>query len=334
MDLLPSSEQLDMVSTVEAWLAGELSRPHLHERLRTGAALGGNTWVRAADLGLFSLGLPEDAGGAACPVAEEALVARALGRHLAPVSFLGSVLGARLAHAAGDPALRDDLAEGRSRVAVALPVLPGTGTVDVVDLPGADRVLAVADGVLTLTRVDPAGAEDRESLDPSSSIHRLPAAQLTDPVVAPHGTQLVLLGRLLAAAMLVGLAEAARDAAVGYAKTREQFGRPIGVHQAIKHPCADMAVRCEAASSLLLLAALALRDGRPDAVFQVSAAKRTAVLAALENARADVQIHGGMGFTWENDAHLFLTRAHLLDQLFGDRYALRADLLAHAPAMP
>jgi alkylation response protein AidB-like acyl-CoA dehydrogenase len=95
-----------------------------------------------------------------------------------------------------------------------------------------------------------------------------------------------------------------------------------------------MAVRCEAASSLLLLAALAVRDGRPDAVFQVAAAKRTAVLAAIGNARADVQVHGGMGFTWDNDAHLFLTRAHLLDQLFGDRHAVRTDLLQHAPAMP
>lgn len=334
MDLQPSVDQLDLIAAVEAWLARELSRPHLHERLRTGAVLDAGTWLRAADLGLFSLGLPEDAGGAGCAVVEEALVARALGRHLAPVSFLGSVLGARLAHAAGQTVLRDALAEGRSRVAVALPIPPGAGTVDVVDLAGADRVLAAADGVLTLRRVDPDGAEDRESLDPSSTLHRLPVARLTDPVAAPGGEPLVLLGRLLAAAMLVGQAEAARDAAVGYAKTREQFGRPIGVHQAIKHPCADMAVRCEAASSLLLLAALALRDGRPDAVFQVSAAKRTAALAALENARADVQIHGGMGFTWENDAHLFLTRAHLLDQLFGNRQALRADLLAHAPAMP
>jgi len=334
VDLEPSVDQLDVVGTVEAWLAKELSRPQLHERLRTGATPDAGAWSRAAGLGLFSLGLPEDAGGADCPVVEEALVARALGRHLAPVSFLGSVLGGRLAHDAGEPELRDALAEGRERVAVALPALTGAGTVDVVDLPGAERVLSVADGFLTLTRVDPSGAEDRHSIDPSSTLHRLPAGQLTDAVASPRGDALVLLGRLLTAAMLVGQAEAARDAAVDHARTREQFGRPIGVHQAIKHPCADMAVRCEAASSLLFLAALALRDGRPDAVFQVSAAKRTAARAAVENARADVQIHGGMGFTWENDAHLFLTRAHVLDQLFGNRHAVRADMLLYAPAMP
>ena len=86
--------------------------------------------------------------------------------------------------------------------------------------------------------------------------------------------------------------------------------------------------------SSLFLAALGQRDGRADAVFQVSAAKRAASLAAVENARADVQIHGGMGFTWENDTHQFLTRAHVLDQLFGNRHAVRADMLGHAPAMP
>lgn len=333
MDLQPTVDQVDMVSTVEAWLTRELSRPQLHERLRTDTAVDDGAWRRAADLGLFSLGLPEDAGGAGGPVVEEALVARALGRHLAPVSFLGSVLGARLAHAAGEPELRDALAEGRSRVAVALPSVDPTA-VDVVDLPGADRVVSVSGGALVLARVDSAGAEDLESLDPSSTLHRLPVTRLTDPVVASDDGGLALLARLLAAAMLVGQAEAARDAAVGHAKTREQFGRPIGVHQAVKHPCADMAVRCEAASSLLLLAALALRDGRPDAVFQVSAAKRTAALAATENARANVQIHGGMGFTWENDAHLFLTRSHLLSRVFGTPYELRSTMLRAAPAMP
>ena len=334
MDLEPTAHQRDVIETVEAWLSSELSRPQVHDRLRNGRPVGPDAWLRAADLGLFSLGLPDDAGGADAPVVEEALVARALGRHLAPVSFLGSVLGARLADAAGDPVLRDAIAEGRARVAVALPVLPEARTVDVIDLPGADRVVTDANGVLTSFRVDLAAAEELESLDPSSALHRLPRAALTDPVPAPAGGELALLARLLAAAMLAGVAEAARDAAVEHARTRVQFGRPIGVHQAVKHACADMAVRCEAASSLVFLAALALRDGRPDATFQVAAAKRTAALAAIENARADVQVHGGMGFTWQNDAHLFLTRAHALDQLFGNRHALRADMLGHAPAMP
>jgi len=333
VDLQPTVDQLDMVDSIESWLAKELTRSQLHERLRSGAPADPTSWPRAAALGLFSLGLAEDAGGAGCPVVEEALVVRSLGRHLAPVSFLGSVLGARVADAAGVAEVRDAVAEGRSRVALGLPGLPGTPTVDVVDLPGAEFVLSVTDGEALLRRVDPTGADDLDCLDPSTTLHRLPAGQLTDALPC-GGDQLPLLARLLSAAMLTGVAQSARDAAVEHAKSRVQFGRPIGVHQAVKHPVADMAVRCEAASSLLSLAALALRDGRPDAAFQVAAAKRVAVDAALENARQNVQVHGGMGVTWENDAHLFLTRARLLDHVFGTRHELRTAMLRHAPAMP
>jgi len=77
-----------------------------------------------------------------------------------------------------------------------------------------------------------------------------------------------------------------------------------------------------------------VRDKRDDAAFGVAAAKRIATKAAYENARASVQIHGGMGFTWEHDAHLLLTRAHLLDQLFGDVRRQQAALLATAPSIP
>ena len=333
MDLLPSVDQRDMIASVEDFLSSTLSLPQLHERLRTGAEINSAARTQAAGLGLFSLGLPEEAGGAGCPVVEEALVARALGRHLAPVSFLGSVLGARVAHAAGDEALRDAVAEGSVRVAIALPARPGDDVLDVVDLPGAEWLLRTADGALTLSRLDPSvRGEDRESLDPSATLSRLAAAQVGPETAS--SPELVQLARLLTAAMLVGAAEAVRDAAVGYASSREQFGRPIAVFQAIKHPIADMAVRCEAASSLLLFAALALRDGRPDAHFQVAAAARIAGTTALDNARANVQVHGGMGFTWENDAHLYLTRAHLLTQLFGTPFELRSTMLGSAPAMP
>jgi len=336
VDLQPSVDQRDVTASVAQYLAKELSRADLHERLRTGAAVPATSWPRAAGLGLFSLGLPEEAGGAGCAVVEEALVARELGRQLAPVGFLGSVLGARVAHAAGDDAVRDALAEGRARVAVALPARPGADGLDVLDLPGADWVLLTDDGAVAMSAVSASGAEQVESLDPSTTLSRLPLTSLGARLAPgpPHQRELALLGRLLVAGMLVGIAEAARDASVEYARTREQFGRPIGVFQAVKHPIADMATRCEAATSLLSFAALALRDGRPDADFQVASAKRVAGRAAVDTARVDVQVHGGMGFTWENDAHLFLTRAHLLGELFGDRHALRSAMLASAPSIP
>lgn len=146
--------------------------------------------------------------------------------------------------------------------------------------------------------------------------------------------EVTALSALLAAAMLVGSAEACRDLAVAHAKTRVQFGRPIGVNQAVKHRCADMALGCEAAASMVSFAALALRDQRPDTGFHVAAAKRVAGRTALWNAHTALQIHGGMGFTWEHDVHLHLTRARLLDRLVADPYRQRRDLLATAPQIP
>jgi alkylation response protein AidB-like acyl-CoA dehydrogenase len=144
--------------------------------------------------------------------------------------------------------------------------------------------------------------------------------------------QLSLLGAVLVTAMLVGIAEATLDASVAYAKERVQFGKPIGVHQAVKHRCADMATGCEAAASLLFFAAIALRDGRDDVAFQVRAAKVIATEAARENTRSNVQIHGGMGYTWEHDAHLYVSRFQVLDQLFGDLRSQQERLLDLEPS--
>jgi alkylation response protein AidB-like acyl-CoA dehydrogenase len=307
VDLLPSADQLDMVETVGEFLAGNPA--------------GERLWAGAAELGVFSLGLPEEAGGAGCPVVEEALVFRSLGRHLAPTGLLASLLAARIAHAMGDKELRDELASGARRAALALP------GVDVIDLPGASHLVTWEAALVPVEGL--AAGEPLDSLDPSSTLTRIGALPAAEPVA-----EVASLGALLTAAMLVGISEAARDSGVEYAKQRVQFGRPIGTNQAIKHPCADMAVDSEAAASLLFFAALALREGREDAEFQVAAAKRIATTAALANARTTMQIHGGMGFTWEQGAHLLLTRAHLLDQAFGDVRRQQRTLLRTAPSVP
>jgi alkylation response protein AidB-like acyl-CoA dehydrogenase len=129
----------------------------------------------------------------------------------------------------------------------------------------------------------------------------------------------------------VGLAEAVRDDAVSYATERMQFGKPIGVFQAIKHPCADMAVRCEAALSQTLMASLHTRDGLADATLQAASAKVVASSAALRGSMANVQIHGGYGFTTEYDAQRFVKRSHVFDVLAGSGRSRLGDVLA-APA--
>jgi alkylation response protein AidB-like acyl-CoA dehydrogenase len=135
-------------------------------------------------------------------------------------------------------------------------------------------------------------------------------------------------GATLAAALLLGLAEAVTDLAVAYAKDRRQFDRPIGSFQAVKHILADMLVRAEVARAAVYAAGVHLDD--PD-VGDVQRAVATAKLmagdAALANGKACIQVHGGMGFTWDVDAHLYLKRARVLDTVFGSTQS-QAEVMA------
>ena len=343
MDLVPSDDQEAIVETVGQYLAKARSLPQLRERLRGERTIERSAWTGAGNIGVFSLGLPESSGGSGLPSTEEALVFRELGRHLAPVGFLASVLAGRLADRAGADELRDAVADGSAPVGLGLVRSSGglgegtvTGRVEVFDLPAVDHVVLVErDGRLALVAASELGrGAEVPCVDPSTTLTRLEVQGVTPTIVPDQvdAEDIVLLGALLATAMLVGVAEATRDMSVSYAKERVQFGRPIGVNQAIKHRCADMGVRCEAASSLLFFAAVALRDRRDDAAFQVAAAKRIASDAARANSRANVQIHGGMGYTWEHDAHLYVSRTHVLDHLFGDGVTQRDAVLNQAPA--
>ena len=157
---------------------------------------------------------------------------------------------------------------------------------------------------------------------PCACSRRLPAAEHS---VAT--SRIWQLGQLGTAAMLVGLAEAALDLIVEYAKIRETFGRKIGCWQAVRHPCADMAVRVEAARSQLWYAAAAMKEARGDAAAHLDAAKHLANQAAVANADACIQLHGGIGVTDEHDAHLLLKHALLLSRLFGCKRGLLARLL-------
>jgi alkylation response protein AidB-like acyl-CoA dehydrogenase len=135
------------------------------------------------------------------------------------------------------------------------------------------------------------------------------------------------LGQLGTAAMLVGIAEASLDQIVDYAKVRETFGKKIGSWQAVRHPCADMAVRLEAARAQLWFAATAMKEGRGDAGVHLDAAKYLANQAALANADTNIQLHGGIGVTDEHHAHLYLKHALVLARLFGGRREVLGRLL-------
>jgi alkylation response protein AidB-like acyl-CoA dehydrogenase len=124
------------------------------------------------------------------------------------------------------------------------------------------------------------------------------------------------------------LAAAAAASATEHAKTRVQFGKPIGVHQAIKHACVNMEIAAEAAQAQTFFAAIALAGGRADALLQVLSAVTVAGSAAVDNAAAGIHVFGGMGYTFENDMHLYLKRAHVFRHLFGEPTDVLAELLA------
>jgi len=333
MDLTLGPEETAVRDAIRGVLAERLPLARVRAVAQAEPGIDEALWREAGGLGWFGLGLPEAAGGAGYGAAEEMLLFVELGRGLTPGPWLGTVLAA---HAlAGTPGLA--------------PVLAGALRVALIDDPGdalgGARLAGVARGVadagaaggfLVLgsgaARYLPAAThglavEGRPSIDPTRRLGDVRFSGITAPPLAGDAATLRTLATLLAAAEAVGVAERTLEDSVEYAKVRQQFGRPIGSFQAVKHRSADMAVRVEVARSLTTFAAVALAEGEEAAPRHVAAAKVLATDAALANAADNVQNHGGMGFTWEADAHLYLKRAWLLEHALGTR-AAHLDRLA------
>jgi len=266
-------------------------------------------WRELADAGVFALRVPEADGGVGLGMTEAVLVFEELGRALVPGPLVGSHVAAGLVDGAADGSRVVGMLDGRDAPVV------------VEHLGGLDVVLMIDDeGVHAL---DPGAIEAEEMsrpLDPLTPVHRvtppLPAGQL---VGGPDAVARIEVdGAALVAALQLGIAEAVTDLSVAYAKERQQFDRPIGSFQAVKHLCADMLVRTEVARAAVYAAGVTLDDpevGDPQRA--VHAAKVTAGEAAVRNGKSAIQVHGGMGFTWEVDAHLYLKRAWWLDTVLG-----------------
>lgn len=301
LDLTPSDDLRQIRDAAQSML----DQHYPVARLRDGD--GVDPMAPLAEFGAFVLALPEDAGGAGFSLVEEAALHVDLGRHLLSPTALATAVAMRMTH--------DASAE----------VCAGAGPLLIA--PGDATHALIRDDGLALVAL--AGTAPRP--EPGLG-HGRPVARLdTPPAPLARATpQVALLHDLLCAAQLLGVATGARDLAVAYARTREQFGRPIGSFQAIKHHCANMTIAAEMLSAQLDMAAIALRDGRDDAAFQVAALARLAPRIALDNARTGIQIHGGIGFSAEADAQLYLKQAHVLRQLL-----IAPDLLAEpAPMAP
>jgi hypothetical protein len=267
-------------------------------------------------------------------ILEDILVLRECGRFLVSPAALTTVLAARLAWIGDRKDLLGDLIGGKRRVAALSPLRDAvvgptcSGQFHLIDAEPGDLALTWSDRGAALFDF-PAGyrREEARSLDPTVKLSRIRVDELRPVVwVAADSDPLWQRALVYLGAMLTGVIEECRDLAVGYAKTREQFGHAIGTFQAVKHPCADMALWAEAAWSQTVWAALRLLSNGGDAAFQATNAAMIAAEAALGSARKALQIHGGMGFTAEVSVHLYLKRAHVLAQLAGELHFLEQRL--------
>ena len=335
MNLLPDEEQTQLLDAAVAFLRQEAPVEGGQTAERARGRMGRGFWTEIAELGWIGLGLDEAHGGVGYSLAEEVLFFREFGRHLVSPTILGAVLGARLAAIAGKADLAGAILAGKAVVAVSVGVSGAKvgptvdGRYQVFDAEDADYALFCDAGGAALIPVAAlVDARKGECLDERLTLSTVSLAAVAAVAFVPASQEdLFQRGAVLSAAMLAGMAEASRDISVEYAKTRQQFGQAIGGFQAIKHYCADMAVRCEAATSQVFHAALSVRDGTPQAPLDAAAAKAFSGAVAVENARISVQVHGGMGFTEQMTPHLYVKRTQVLDQLFGDRRAHLAAVL-------
>jgi alkylation response protein AidB-like acyl-CoA dehydrogenase len=317
MYLAPDGDEVEIANAAGTFLAEAMPIDRLHGpgSADMPPALRG----LLGEMGWFALAVPEALGGSGLSPVEHALFFREAGRQCAPVDLLAQALAA---NATTDDALRRALIAGEA--GVCLVVADGAGA-RLFGAADAGWGLQVTEQAASLHDLASFNAESRPSLDPANSMRY--AAVLPAAHEAAEGTRIWRLGQLGSAAMLVGLAETALDLIVEYAKLRETFGKKIGSWQAVRHPCADMAVRLEAARAQLWYAAAAMKELREDAALHLDAAKHLANQAAIANADSCIQLHGGIGVTDEHHAHLLLKHALLLSRLFGAKRGLLSHLL-------
>jgi alkylation response protein AidB-like acyl-CoA dehydrogenase len=278
-------------------------------------------WRELAELGVFGIALPEDDGGMGLGMAEAVLLYEELGHALVPGPLTASFLAAGLLPGVADGTRLVTSIDLRDPV----PVAEHLGAAD-------DLIVVDDDGLRVFPVEDVAAVSADVPLDPLTPVARVtvPQPDAGERIgTAQDAARWRLRGALLTAAQQVGVAQGALDLAVRYAGQRVQFDRPIGSFQAVKHLLSEALVRVDLARAAVLVAALRLDD--PDADWgeppegAVSAAKVLADDAGAQCGRVGIQVHGGMGFTWEVLAHLFLKRAWALETAYGsaDEHARR-----------
>ncbi|MEV6599998.1 acyl-CoA dehydrogenase family protein [Actinoplanes sp. NPDC051346] len=326
MNLVPSAEQ-DRFAAVLHDLLSAADVPAVVERgARGDAAPGRALWSRLADAGVAGLAVPERWGGTGGEPADLVIAAEVLGHHAVPGPVAETLAAVpALLVALGDDRLGDkwlpELAAGRVVATLAAPPwLPYAA-----DAHAADLVLLAAGDTVRLARTGPAHG----SMDYTRRLFEVsPGGTLAaGPDTATAVARALDLGVLAASAQLLGAGCALLEAAVAHARTRVQFGRPIGRFQAVQHRLADVAVGLEFARPLLYAAAVAV-ESADAAARDVSAAKVACGNAAHQAARAALQVHGAIGYTREHGLGRWLTKVRVLTLAWGTPSQHRARVMA------
>ncbi len=334
-----SSEQIAFCDTARGFLA---NRVRLREAIELPGAHDPELFKEIAGMGWLGVDVPEEHGGQGLSFVEVALLAEETGRALLPGPFLSTLIAVEGAPTLGG--LQAELVSGALAAAVQIPsgeprlrfvrnrlrgeepVVPCAATADVLfviartpDRPAPFFVRSSEAAIEPVASADLTRPSARARFDGARVEARL------DPELLPG---LIDRARVLIAADAVGGAAATLDMAVSYAKDRQQFDRPIGSFQAVKHRAADAWRALETARLATWYAAWAIANAASDAHPAALSAKAAASDAFVRCAADSIQIHGGIGFTWEHDAHLYYRRALADQAMLGDGVAMREALAA------
>lgn len=325
-----TEEHTDLADAVFGQLHRVNSRAAARATLDDGPPHPADIWSAAADLGWTGLAISEEHGGSGFGLAELAVVLEAQGRELCPGPFLPTVAAAVIIDRCAPDSVRAQLLPGLAAgstvgaLAVSGSLTIGSDRVVTGESPAvlgavdADVLVIVAgeDVVLVDASAEGVTVSPLESLDTTRSVGSVALRAVpisADRVLRGAARKARTVFRILASAEAVGVSWAALEMAVEYAKVREQFGRTIGTFQAVKHHAANMLVNAEETTAAAWDAARA--DDLDSAWFAAAVAASHAIRTQIFNAQNNIQLHGGIGFTWEHDAHMYLRRARTLAAL-------------------
>jgi alkylation response protein AidB-like acyl-CoA dehydrogenase len=311
-----SDDQQAIKRTAKDLLADRFKLERVRELAEAGT-YDDDAWKELCELGWPGIFIDEQYGGQGLGIVELIILMEELGYTLAPVPFLSNAAAGLMIQAAGSDEQKQrwlpGIASGEARGAAAL--VRGDEAKLVPDGDSAEVIVLCADGGVSVVERSAADVEPVATMDSTRRYARV-RADGGEPLLGEVGPGIGA-GLLAVSAELTGVAQRAMEMAVEYARDRKQFGRPIGAYQAVSHRCAQMLLETEGARSATYYGAWTA-DAQPDELeLAASMAKAYSSDAGWRVCSSSLQVHGGIGFTWEHDLHFFLKRAKVDALLWG-----------------